>query len=179
MFSQWDFERGVLAFMVVLILAGVGFIFWQEAAASELQKRLGPAEAQLTQIGELAQEVLDLQEEMGDDAVASGKLGPFAYFDQQMTASQIGKKFNIQQPTTEGREEQGYADDHYMLTVAQNDYDFDRRRIGRFLLHLEGNTTRMKVTQVTLDLSTRRGADKDSWKPRIRVTDRRPLTKTP
>lgn len=176
---QWDFERGVLAFMLLLILAGVGFIFWQDADAAALQQRLGPAEAQLSQVGELAQEVLDLQEEMGDDVVASGKVGPFAYFDQQMTASKIGKKFNIQQPTTDKYEDQGYQDDHYTLTVAQNDIDFDRKAIARFLLHLEGNTTRMKVTQLTLDQSQRRGADKDSWKPRIRVTDRQPLGSAP
>ena len=179
MFRNWDFERGVLAVMLVLILAGVGFIFWQSSVATALQSRLGAAEARLTKIGELAQQVLDLQAEKADDVVASGKVGPFAYLDQQMTASRIGKKFNTQPPQTDTHPGQGYQDDNYTLIVAQADYDFDRRTVANFLLYLEGNTTRMKVTQLTLDLSSRRGADRDSWKPRIRVTDRHPLAAAP
>lgn len=179
MFRNWDFERSVLAVMVVLILTGVGFIFWQRSVAESLSSRLGAAEAKLTRIGERAQQVLDLQAEKADDIVASGKVGPFAYIEQQMTASRIGKKFNTQPPQPETHAAQGYQDDSYALVVAQADYDFDRRTIANFLLYLEGNTTRMKVTQITLDLSQRRGADKDTWKPRLRVTDRHPLTVAP
>ncbi len=57
---KWDFERGVLTFMGVLILGGMGFIFWQDAEAGSLQKKLGNAEKQLTQIGEIGSQVQDL-----------------------------------------------------------------------------------------------------------------------
>jgi len=55
--------------------------------------------------------------------------------------------------------------------------DFTRREIAQFLLYVEGNTTRMKVTHVTLDRSQRKGADSESWKPRFTITDRHPLAK--
>ena len=36
---EWDFEKGLLAFMAVLILAGVGVIFWQRSIAQDLEAR--------------------------------------------------------------------------------------------------------------------------------------------
>jgi hypothetical protein len=175
MFRNWDFERGVLAFMLLLILAGVGFIIWQDAEARALQRRLGSAEEQLTQIGELASQVLDLQRDLADDVVANNKVGPWAYIEQQAVQSKIGKKFNQQTPVTTPHLDDGYEDVAYTLNVAQQDFDFTRREIANFLLYVEGNTTRMKVTHITLDLSQRRGADKDSWKPRFTITDRHPV----
>jgi hypothetical protein len=178
MFKGWDFERGVLAFMAVLVLAGVGFIFWQQSEASTLQQKLGSAESQLKQIGQIADQVLTLQKEIAEDVVASGKLGSFAYIERQEVDSKIGKKFNSQTPVTDAHPSDGYQDTKYTLQVAQQDFDFDRQEIAHFLLYLEGNTTRMKVTHLTLDLSTRKGADKDTWKPRITITDRQPVQKT-
>lgn len=178
MFRGWDFERGVLAFMAVLVLAGVGFIFWQQSEASTLQKKLSGAESELTQIGQIADQVLVLQKEIAEDVVASGKVGPFQYIEQQMVNSKIGKKFNNQTPITDAHPSDGYQDTKFTLQVAQQDFEFDRQEIAHFLLYLEGNTTRMKVTHLTLDLSTKKGSQ-DSWKPRITITDRQPVAKTP
>ncbi len=177
MFRSWDFERGVLAFMLILILAGTGFIVWQDHLADSLQGRLGVAESQLKQIGELATQVFDLQRELADDVLANEKLGPYAYIEQQEVDSRIGKRFNNQTPVTTPHPSDGYEDVAYTLNVAQQDFDFDRREIAQFLLYVEGNTTRMKVTHITLDLSQRRGAVKDSWKPRFTITDRHPIAK--
>jgi hypothetical protein len=172
---KWDFERGVLAFMGVLIVGGVGFIFWQDAEASSLQKKLGTAEKQLTQLGEVGAQVQALQKDISNDVVASGTLGPFEYLEKQMVSSKIGKKFNNQTPVKESHPAEGYEDTKYTLQVAQQDFDFDRNEIGNFLLYIEGNTTRMKVTHITLDVSQRKGADRDSWKPRVTITDRQPI----
>jgi len=174
MFGNWDFERGVLAFMLVLILSGVVFIVWQDTEADALQKRLGTAESQLKQIGELASQVFDLQADLAKDDVANEKVGPYAYIEQQEVDSRIGKRFNNQTPVTTPHAE-GYEDVAYTLNVAQQDFDFTRREIAQFLLYVEGNTTRMKVTHITLDLSQRRGADKDAWRPRFTITDRHPI----
>jgi hypothetical protein len=174
---KWDFERGVLAFMGVLILGGVGFIFWQQAEASELQKKLGTAEKQLAQIGEVGNQVRELQKEIAADTVASGTTGPFEYLEKQMVSSKIGKKFNLQTPIKEPHPSEGYEDTKYTMQVAQQDFDFGRDEIANFLLYIEGNTTRMKVTHITLDVSQRKGADRDSWKPRLTVTDRQPVAK--
>ena len=147
MFKQWDFERSVLAFMLVLILTGTGYIFWQRSAAGDLEKALGTAERQLTQIGELAQDVIDLQEEMGDDEIASGRQGPFAYIEKQEKDSKIGKKFNIAAPTSDAHPSESYEDTRFTLTVALPDYDFTRQEIANFLLYIEGNSARMRVTK--------------------------------
>jgi hypothetical protein len=177
MFRSWDFERGVLAFMLLLILSGVVFIVWQDAVADSLQARLGTAESQIKQIGELASQVFDLQRDLADDVVANNKVGPYAYIEQQEVDSRIGKRFNNQTPVVTPHPSDGYEDIAYTLNVAQQDFDFSRREIAQFLLYVEGNTTRMKVTHVTLDQSQRRGADKDSWKPRFTITDRHPMAK--
>ena len=176
---KWDFERGVLAFMGVLILGGVGFIFWQDAEASALQKKLGNAEKQLAQIGEVGQQVQLLQKDIANDMVASGTTGPFEYLEKQMVSSKIGKKFNNQTPVVEQHPAEGYVDTKYTMQVAQQDFDFGRDQIANFLLYIEGNTTRMKVTHITLDVSQRKGADRDLWKPRLTITDRQPIAKTP
>ncbi len=175
---KWDFERGVLAFMGVLILGGVGFIFWQDAEASSLQKKLGNAEKQLAQIGEVGQQVQLLQKDIAGDMVASGQTGPFEYLEKQMVSSKIGKKFNNQTPVVEAHPNEGYVDTRYTMQVAQQDFDFGRDQIANFLLYIEGNTTRMKVPHITLDVSQRKGADRDSWKPRLTITDRQPIAKT-
>ena len=176
MFKQWDFERSVLAFMLVLILGGTGYILWQQSVADELKDGLDTAERQLTQIGELAQDVIDLQKEIGKDVIASGQVGPFAYIERQEVDSRIGKKFNIAPPTPEQRLSEGYEDTRFVLTVALPDYDFTRQEIANFLLYIEGNSARMRVTRIRLDLSTRKGAGNDIWKPTLTITDRHPLT---
>ena len=176
MFKQWDFERSVLAFMLVLILAGTGYILWQRSVASDLAKGLGTAERQLTQIGELAQDVIDLQEEIGDDVIASGREGPFAYIELMEKESHIGKKFNIAPPNLEPHPSESYEDTRFELTVVpQMGYDFTRQEIANFLLHIEGNSARMRVTRIRLDLSNRKDAGSDIWKPSLTITDRHPL----
>jgi len=177
MFRNWDFERGVLAFMALLIVAGIGFIFWQDAAAGELQQKLGTAESQLSQIGQLADQVLTLQADMAKDSVASNKIGPDAYIERQMIDSKIGKKFNRQAPVTEPHPNDGYEDVKYAYVPAQKDFIFDRHQIATWMLYIEGNTTRMKVTHITLDLAQGKNADGDTWTPRVTITDRHPVAK--
>ncbi len=175
MFRNWDFERSVLAFMVLLILLGVGFIVWQRAAFTNLESNLRGSEAQLAQMGDAAAEVLALQDDLNSDTIANGKVGAFGYIEQQEIESKIGKKFNSPAPTKDPHNSEGYVDERYVLTTAQPDYDFSRQEIANFLLRIEGNTTRMKVTRIRMDLSTRRNAGADAWKPTFTITDRAAL----
>jgi hypothetical protein len=175
MFRSGDFERVLLALLVAMILAGAGFILWQRSVADELRSSFGTAERQLTEIGELAEEIIRLQEEMRGDALASERTGPLPYIEEQMTRSRIGRKFAIAPPLTEAHESDGFEDTRFVLTPAQADYDFSRQDIANFLLHIEGNTTRMKATRIKLDLSTRKGAGPDTWKPQFTITDRKPI----
>ncbi len=174
MFGKWDFERVLLALLGVIILAGLGVMIWQRSVAEELRSQLGSSEKQLTQIGELADEIITLQEEIKSDTIASGKAGPFAYIEEQEVQSRIGKKFTITN-TTELHTSDGYEDTRFVLAPALPDNDFSRKEIANFLLHVEGNTTRMKATRIKLDLSTRKNADPDSWKPTFTLTDRKPI----
>jgi len=173
MFRNLDFERALLVLLVVMILGCVGFIFWQRSVADDLRSHMGTAEKQLTQIGELAAEIIRLQGEMREDSIASDKTGPLPYIEEQETSSRIGRKFSIA-PSTDPHPSEGFEDTRYVLTPAQPDFDFSRQDIARFLLQIEGNTTRMKATRIKLDLSTRRNADSDAWKPTFTITDRKP-----
>lgn len=175
MFRNWDFERSVLAFMGLLIIVGVGFIVWQRAVYANLESHLKTSENQLAQMGDAANEILALQEEMNGDLIANGKVGAYGYIEQQEVESRIGKKFNIATPTKDPHPSEAYEDERYVLTTALPDYDFSRQEIANFLLRIEGNTTRMKTTRIRLDLSTRKNAGSDAWKPTFTITDRRPL----
>jgi len=175
MFRNWDFERGVLFLMILLILAGGVFIVWQRSIYEDLSGRIKGSEAQLAQMGDLAKEILELQSDLESDTIASGKAGAYQYVEDQEVQSKIGKKFNIAPPQKDPHPSESYEDERYVLTTALPDYDFTRQEIGTFLLRLEGNTTRMKVTRIRLDLSTRKNAGADAWKPTFTITDRHPM----
>jgi len=167
---DWDFEKGLLAFMAVLIVAGVGVIFWQRGVATDLIGRQQTAESQLARIGRTTQEIHALRSAIDDDEVAKG-LGSFEYLEQQMVESLIGKKFKIS--NREGPEQDGYQDVVWELRPNQTSLDFERRALGVFLIHIEAKTTLMKVTRIKVDVSNRRGASSDDWKPIIEVTERK------
>ena len=170
---DWDFEKGLLAFMAVLILAGIGVIIWQRGVADDLVRRHPISEGQLAKIGETTKEIHALRAAIQDDEMAKG-MEPFVYLEQQMVESLIGKKFRIT-PRTPSKEE-GYEDTVWELKPEQNSLDFERRALGVFLIHIEAKTTLMKVTRIKLDVSNRRGATSDDWKPLIEVTERRAST---
>jgi hypothetical protein len=178
MAMRWDVERLVLAGMLVLILVGLGFIWYERGVAADLANGMSAAERQLTQIGALTDEVQSLQDEMNRDAVASGKLDPYAYIERQLVAVRIGKNsFNIAPPHEDRHENEGYSDMSYPLTQAnQARESFTREEIGMFLLYLEGNTTRMKATRIKLDRYTKAQPEQDAWKVGLTITDRQSIT---
>ena len=178
MFHAWDVERSVLAGMLVLIVLGLGFIWYEQGRAQDLSSGMSAAERQLAQIGSLTDEVRSLQDEMAKDQVASGKLNAYAYIEQQLVAVRVGKNsFSIATPHSDRRESEGYEDTSYPLTQAPGRDSFTREELGHFLLYIEGNTTRMKATRIKLDRSTKAAADQDAWKAGLTITDRRPITK--
>jgi hypothetical protein len=178
--GAWDVERGVLVAMLLLIVGGLGFIWYQRSEAETLQRSLGNAERQLSQIGGLAEEILTLQDEMAADILARGQVNAYEYIERQMVESRIGKtSFQIGAPRSDRHDADGYEDTTFLLTPAQaaavqGRGDFTRAEIANFLLYIEGNTTRMKVTGIRLDRSTRAGAGEDAWQPRLTITDRHP-----
>lgn len=167
---EWDFEKGLLAFMALLILGGVGVIFWQRGVAEDLTQKLPIAESQLAFIGKTANEIHALRLAIRDDEMAGG-MEPFNYLESQEVKSKIGKKFRI---SPGSKEDFGsHWDQVWELKPTQTNLDFDRQALGTFLIHIEAKTTLMKVTRIKLDLSNRRGASTDDWKPLIEVTERR------
>jgi hypothetical protein len=180
MLRNLDVERVVLVVMLLLILGGVGFIMYQRSVADELRGALATAERDLSRIGVLTDEVLMLQEELSEDKVASG-MAPYAYIEQQMVETRIGKtSFSIANPQEDENRSEGYIDTKFTLTTApqlaaQGRDEFTREDLATFLLWIEGNTRRMKVTNIRLDRSTRSDAAADAWKPRFTIVERRPL----
>ena len=176
--GQWDIERSVLAGMLLLIVVGLGFIWYERRVADELKSGLSGAERQLASIGVLTDEVRSLQDEMAKDSVASGKLDSYAYIEQQEVAVRIGKNsFSINAPHEDKHESEGYQDTSYPLTQPPQGRDsFTREEVGMFLLYIEGNTTRMKATRIKLDRYAKAEAEQDAWKVGLTITDRRSIT---
>ena len=166
---QWDFEKGLLAATVVLILAALGMKWWWGSEAEDLQKKMRPAERQLAEIGMWIREINELELAIANDPRASGTQG-FEYLEDQMVQSNIGKKFRIS--TRDGDENSTYKDEVYEMRPVESRQTFTREQIGRFLLHVEMYTTRMRVTELRMDLARGRDAGPESWKPLIEVTDR-------
>jgi hypothetical protein len=180
MFGKWDVERAVLMGMLLLILAGLVFIVYERNETQTLAAGMSSAEKQLAQIGSITEEVRVLQDEITNDAVASGKLDSYAYIERQLVETRVGKTaFSIGQPKVDRHENEGYEDTSYPLTQAPQSRDsFKREEIGMFLLYIEGNTTRMKATRIKLDRSTKAAAEEDAWKAGLTITDRRPIGKS-
>jgi hypothetical protein len=173
----WDVERAVLAAMLLLVVAGLGFIAWQRSVADELSGALAGAERNLAQIGVLTAEVQALQEEMNADILASGKLEAYAYIERQLTAVRLGKSsFASATPKEDVHAEAGFKDTHYTLNQAtQGRESFTREEIAMFLLYIEGNTTRMKATGIRLERAGKAALEDDAWKARLVITDRAPI----
>lgn len=169
---QWTFERVVLLMTALLIVVCLGATFWLGMTADDLENSMRESQTMLATMGLTAQETFNLQDELRKDGVASGE-GAYAYIDAQLRDSRIGKKFNYATPTTEHYDD--YEDTRYTLTPSLAEYDFTREQIGKFLLYVELRTARMKVTRIRLDMSNRRGATSDDWKPTFVITDRRPV----
>jgi len=170
---EWDFEKGLLAFMAVLILAGIGVIVWERNTANDLTVGLPMAERQLAFIGKTAKEIYALRSAIREDEIAGG-MEPFDYLESQEVKSKIGKKFRIDPGSAE--EYDSYWDKVWELRPTQTNLNFDRQAIGTFLIHIEAKTTLMKVTRIKLDAATGRGAGADDWKPIIEATERRAAT---
>ena len=185
---SWDFERIVLLLLAVLILVGIGYTLYLNSQEETLQRQLPEAERKLKELGDLEKEIQDLKKEIKLDNIASGQVGPYQYIEQQAVESRIGKtRFNIAPPTEDKHESDGYTDMRYVLTpassgAAQGRNDFTRQEVATFLLYIEGNTTRMKVTRIRLDLAAKQAAGQklgdETWKPTITITDRLTIVKS-
>ncbi|MFT7462885.1 MAG: hypothetical protein ACI9EF_001227 [Pseudohongiellaceae bacterium] len=172
---QWDMEKGLLAFMLVIILGMVGVIFWQNSVHDELLSRMPSAERQLADVGRLYRENHNLSKELANDSVAMG-MTKIKYLFEQMTKSGIGKgSFDMDKAKTPEQFD-GYEDDEVGLKPASAARSFSREAIARFLLFVETNTRRMTVTKLRLTMDRGGKAPEDHWQPIITVTDRRPLT---
>jgi len=171
---EWDVEKGLLAFMLVLILAVVGVIFWQHSQASELEAAMPMAEKQLAEIGLLYTKNHILQQEIERDEIAQGAQ-PFTYISEQARKSNIGAKaFSIDSP--DNSDNQGtYQDDDWELKPQGASKSFSREAIARFLLMVESYSNRMRVTRLRLTADQSKNARPDMWSPIITITDRKPI----
>ena len=168
----WDFEKGLLAFMAILVLGCLGTSLWMRSQTAELEDRQHMSEDQLARIGQRAQDIIRLKDEIRRDPVAKGVRG-FEYLESQVVESRIGGKNDFAYDgTRQPKEFDGYMDQVYGVTPQKSKQGFTRDAIGTFLLHIEGNTARMKVTRLKLDAVDKKREVVDSWKPTIEVTDR-------
>lgn len=166
---QWDFEKGLLAVMVLLILTGLGFTWFWNTDLKDLERRMPAAERQLADIGRWTFEIDELDRVIAEEPFAQGTTG-FEYLETQMVESRIGKKFRID--VSAGDTTPVYRDQIYSLRPKENRDHFTRQQIAYFLIHIEHKTRRMTVTKLRLDLAAGRGSTPDDWKPIIEVTDR-------
>ena len=171
---QWDIEKGLLAFMVVLILGVVGVIFWKHSQASELEAAMPMAERQLAEIGLLYTKNHILQQEIEKDDIAQGAQ-PFTYISEQARKSNIGAKaFSIDSPDNPDQQD-SYEDADWDLKPQGATKSFSREAIARFLLMVESYSNRMRVTRLRLTADQGKNARPDMWSPIITITDRKPI----
>jgi len=168
----WDFEKALLAFMLVITLAMGGVIYFYRTTYTELVARMPVAERQLAEVGKRYKENYILSQELSNDSVAMGTR-PVSYLTTQMTKSNIGKSSFRISPSKKATRKEGYEDEDLELKPASGIKSFSREAIARFLLFVEANTNRMKVTQLRLTMDSNRSAEDDYWQPIIIVTDRR------
>ena len=169
---KWDFERGFLAFMAVLILAGLGGIAWMESQASKLIDNKGRAELALSDVGRLTQDVYELQQELDDDR--SIQEGAYSYFENMQITSRIGGNSFVITESGDEYASEGYAESVYNLRPRGNK-TFTREQVAKFLLNVERYTARMRVTRLRMTMSSRGGTGDQIWQPDVYVTERRPL----
>lgn len=167
---QWDLEKVVLVVVAAGIVGGLGFMFYERSVTRGLLDKQHTAEEQLARVGERAQQIHALKDEIRRDPVAKGTRA-FEYLENQMVESRIGKKFAID-GTRSPKVYQGYSDTVYGLTPEDSRETFSRSAIGTFLLYIEANTNRMKITRIRLEAADKKGGVIDSWKPTLEVTDR-------
>jgi len=170
---NWDFEKGLLVAMLALVLAGLGIIFWQRSATEDLVRQMRSSEDKLAWIGKRTQQIDALTQAIYNDPVAKGTRH-LEYLEEQMVKSQIGKLFRV--TPQKAVEYDGYVDTPIEMQPRDSQTYFDRGRLGSFLLYIERNTSRIKVTR--LRLNTPDAAGKDNWKPLIIVTERKPAAST-
>ncbi len=169
---KWDFERVFLVFMGVLILGGLGGIAWMESRAGTLIENQTNAENALGDIGRLAEEVYDLQQEKADDI--SLQEGAYGYFENMEIKSRIGSNsFRISESGNEYASD-GYEESVFNLKPERNKV-FTREQVAKFLLNVERYTTRMRVTRLRMSVGNNTGSGDQVWQPDIYVTERRPL----
>lgn len=167
----WDFERIFLALMAVLIVAGLGTIVWMESRAGTLEGDKRQSEALLSDVGRLAQEVYELQQEKADDI--SLQEGAYGYFDKMQIQSRIGSNSFKINASSNPYPSDGYEESVYNLKPERNKL-FTREQVAKFLLNVERYTTRMRVTRLRLSYNDN-GSGDQVWSPDIYVTERRPL----
>ena len=170
---DWDVEKGLLAFMVVLILGVAGVVVWQRGVAAELEAAMPSAERQLAEIGMLYTKNYMLQREKDSDDIAQGAQ-PFRYIADQARASNIGEKaFAIDSPDNP-QDYVTYVDEDWELKPQGARKSFSRQALAIFLLRIETYANRMRVTRLRLTADTGKNAPEDHWSPIITITDRKP-----
>ncbi len=169
MFKNWDGERWFLFVVAVLIFCGLGGQLYLQSRVSTLEDGWATSAKNLAEIGALADEIYALKEDMRNDEAL--QVGAYAYIGDMMVSSRIGKKFDVPKPQELKNQAEGYKDMRYSLRRTSGE-TFSRQQIANFMLYIEGNTMRMKVSKLTLNRAKGGGED---WTVDFTFTERMPL----
>jgi hypothetical protein len=169
--GSWDLEKILLAFLGVLIVAGLGVGFWQRSEASRLEAGLPTAERQLAEIGRRFNEIELLKRDLQEDKVAGGNQRPAPYFEEQMRQNRMSPSdFRIDpRPPSPGA---GFVDTVWEFKPQDTNRDFQRQELATFMLYVERDANTIKVSRIVLEESRRRGSGDDDWTARIEFTHR-------
>jgi hypothetical protein len=172
---DWDVEKVLLVVMALLILGGVGFIFFKQSEIDDMVAAMPTAEEQLARIGMRYREIDQLERDMKNDEIAKGAR-PVEYFGAMMKGSGIGQVFSIESPRDgSANNYDGYSDSDWELRVKSGKRSFSRQEVATFLIYIESKTNRMKVSRLRLSKDMSKGAAQDDWEPMITVTNREPV----
>lgn len=174
--KEWDTVKFILFASLFLCLAGIGLYFYQVSELKTLNADVPYCMRRLTDIGQLSAEVDMLKDEFDNDKMLSQNLKVRDYVSKQANESGISWRvmsFEDEQPVR--RPKDGYEDRPHKLTTAARNQKFRRSDIAEFIFKLQTRTSRLKVTELTLD---KPGSKYETWFPTMKITERLPLQDT-
>jgi hypothetical protein len=141
---------------VYLAIVGTGALVFVSAVALLLQWRayrayrqeLPRAERTLEVLHERANEIKSFEDEVKGDALVLAEDQPAYFILQQAAGAKLGE-VNAPMRT---RAERGYEDREFTITPPDRDRYYNRQQLATFFWLIENSTSRMRVTQLKLNL---------------------------
>lgn len=136
---------------------------------------LGPAQKALDSLYASANQIKVLEDEVKNDVVAQTQ-DPTFYILQQASGANVGEPSTSMDTKTPFR---GVEDRVFTIRPPDKTKVFTRLQLATFFWRIETYTSRMRVTQIQMDLADRKRPEDDIWTFLAQFTSRARLAQGP